>query len=227
MFLREFAETHPELDDRPERKPSVDNVDEPIETLLDVVHKTMPDIHWQGDGCPGLDKFSAAFSAAGYVQPGISCPAVDCRTCWLRPAEKFEPVKPESAPSHYSELKSWIDCVEQFNCRMEADQDKETRLKLIKDEIGELVAAMTKLDPASDSEEEDDARKEILDAVCNSIYTLIGLSNMFGFNLDAAFYEVHRSNMSKLGPDGKPIKREDGKILKGPNFTPPDLTPYI
>lgn len=39
-----------------------------------------------------------------------------------------------------------------------------------------------------------------------------------------AFHEVHRSNMSKLGTDGKPIYREDGKVLKGPNYSPADLT---
>lgn len=43
----------------------------------------------------------------------------------------------------------------------------------------------------------------------------------------ASFEEVHRSNMSKVGDDGKPIRREDGKILKGPNYTPPDLTKHV
>jgi predicted HAD superfamily Cof-like phosphohydrolase len=38
---------------------------------------------------------------------------------------------------------------------------------------------------------------------------------------------VHASNMSKLGDDGKPIKREDGKVLKGPNYTPPDLSDLV
>jgi len=42
-----------------------------------------------------------------------------------------------------------------------------------------------------------------------------------------AFYRVHMSNMSKLGEDGKPIKREDGKILKGPNYKEPDLTDLL
>jgi hypothetical protein len=42
-----------------------------------------------------------------------------------------------------------------------------------------------------------------------------------------AFYRVHESNMSKLGEDGKPIKREDGKILKGPNYKEPDLTDLL
>ena len=43
------------------------------------------------------------------------------------------------------------------------------------------------------------------------------------WDLNEALYRVHRSNMSKLGEDGKPIRREDGKILKGPNYKPPFL----
>lgn len=65
------------------------------------------------------------------------------------------------------------------------------------------------------------------DAVCDLIYVLAGSLVSFGVDLDACFTEVHRSNMSKLGEDGKPIVREDGKILKGPNFTPPDLRSII
>lgn len=42
-----------------------------------------------------------------------------------------------------------------------------------------------------------------------------------------AFTRVHASNMSKLGPDGKPIKREDGKIMKGPNYREPDLSDLV
>lgn len=42
-----------------------------------------------------------------------------------------------------------------------------------------------------------------------------------------AFEEVHRSNMSKLGLDGKPVYREDGKIIKGPNYFPPDLRKFF
>jgi predicted HAD superfamily Cof-like phosphohydrolase len=41
--------------------------------------------------------------------------------------------------------------------------------------------------------------------------------------INAVFDEVHRSNMSKLGADNKPIIREDGKVLKGPNYSPPDI----
>ena len=48
-----------------------------------------------------------------------------------------------------------------------------------------------------------------------------------GMDVDGAFREVHRSNMSKLGEDRKPIKRSDGKILKGPHYQPPNLKPFI
>jgi len=47
------------------------------------------------------------------------------------------------------------------------------------------------------------------------------------YAFESAFKEVHRSNMSKLGSNGKPLVRWDGKILKGPNYSPPNLTPYL
>lgn len=68
---------------------------------------------------------------------------------------------------------------------------------------------------------------EYVDAVCDLIYVLAGSLVSFGVDLDACFAEVHRSNMSKLDSDGKPIVRADGKILKGDNFTPPDLGSII
>lgn len=67
----------------------------------------------------------------------------------------------------------------------------------------------------------------IADAICDLIYVLCGTAVSFGIPLDECFAEVQRSNMSKLGDDGKPIVREDGKILKGPNFMPPDLRSII
>ncbi|HXL72648.1 MAG TPA: nucleoside triphosphate pyrophosphohydrolase family protein [bacterium] len=64
---------------------------------------------------------------------------------------------------------------------------------------------------------------EIADGVIDSIYIAIGTAVAYGFQhkLPALFDAVHRSNMSKLGPDGKPLYREDGKVIKGPNFKPP------
>jgi len=50
---------------------------------------------------------------------------------------------------------------------------------------------------------------------------------IFGFDGDALLAEVHRSNMSKLGADGRPVRREDGKTLKGPNYSPPNIATVL
>ena len=72
-----------------------------------------------------------------------------------------------------------------------------------------------------------EVRREILDAIVDSIYVLIGMAITFGFDLEGAFKEVHASNMSKLGDDGNPIYRSDGKVMKGPHYKPPYLDRYI
>ena len=68
---------------------------------------------------------------------------------------------------------------------------------------------------------------ETADALADLAYVVIGSAVAHGLGrFDEIFAEVHRSNMSKLGADGKPIYREDGKVLKGPNFTPPSLAQF-
>ena len=64
---------------------------------------------------------------------------------------------------------------------------------------------------------------DVADALSDILYVVYGAGHAFGIDLDKCFTEVHRSNMSKLGNDGKPIYREDGKILKGENFIEPNL----
>lgn len=91
------------------------------------------------------------------------------------------------------------------------------RSKLHDEELNELIEAM----------DEDDDLVGVADAICDLIYVLCGTAVSFGIPLDECFAEVQRSNMSKLGDDGKPITREDGKILKGPNFYEPDLRTII
>ena len=68
-----------------------------------------------------------------------------------------------------------------------------------------------------------DTPEEIMKKSCDLVYVIMGMFVEFGWNFDEAFKRVHESNMSKLDEDGKPIYREDGKILKGPNYTPPTL----
>jgi len=70
---------------------------------------------------------------------------------------------------------------------------------------------------------------EIADALGDQMYILCGTILRHGMQhiIEEVFDEIQASNMSKLGEDGKPVFREDGKILKGPNFFRPDLTKFI
>lgn len=71
-------------------------------------------------------------------------------------------------------------------------------------------------------------RVEELDAIADLIWVLIGYAHARGYNLEGAWNEVARSNMSKIDPvSGKVIKREDGKILKPATFSQPNLNPFI
>ena len=65
---------------------------------------------------------------------------------------------------------------------------------------------------------------EALKELADLVYVCYQYAENMGWFLDEALNRVHESNMSKLGEDGKPVYREDGKVLKGPNYKPPDLT---
>ena len=90
------------------------------------------------------------------------------------------------------------------------------RLKLIKEELEELEQSLN-----------DKNILEVADALTDILYVTYGAGHSFGINLDACFDEVQRSNMSKLGEDGKPIYNEYGKVMKGPNFSKPNLKQFI
>ena len=93
------------------------------------------------------------------------------------------------------------------------------RINLLAEELDELKEALAAGDAL-----------ETLDALIDLQYVLDGAFLSLGLHdvKDIAFNEVHRSNMSKLGEDGKPIRREsDGKVMKGPNYFKPDLAQFI
>ena len=69
----------------------------------------------------------------------------------------------------------------------------------------------------------DGAMVDVADALCDILYVVYGMAHSFGIDINECFREVHKSNMSKLGKDGNPIYREDGKVVKGPNYQPPNL----
>lgn len=98
-------------------------------------------------------------------------------------------------------------------------QTKQLRINLLQEELDELKEAL-----------DNDDYVETLDALIDLQYVLDGAFLSFGMQdvKEAAFNEVHRSNMSKLGEDGKPIRREgDGKVMKGPNYFKPDMAQFI
>lgn len=64
----------------------------------------------------------------------------------------------------------------------------------------------------------------VADALSDLLYVVYGAGHSFGIDLDLTFNVVHDSNMSKLGANGKPIYRKDGKVMKGPNYVPPDFS---
>ena len=67
----------------------------------------------------------------------------------------------------------------------------------------------------------------MLKELCDLQYVLSGAAVALGLDIQVAFNRVHDSNMSKLDDNGKPVYREDGKIIKGPNYRPPNLEDLV
>ncbi len=88
------------------------------------------------------------------------------------------------------------------------------RYKLMREENEEYLDAASRGDLV-----------EVADALGDMLYILCGtiLEHGLQHKIETVFSEIQRSNMSKLGPDGRPIYREDGKVLKGPDYFQPDI----
>jgi len=67
----------------------------------------------------------------------------------------------------------------------------------------------------------------VADALADIVYVAYGTALVYGIDLDAVLDEVHASNMTKLGADGRPVRRADGKVLKGPDYRPPDIAAVL
>lgn len=106
------------------------------------------------------------------------------------------------------------------------------RSKLIYEEFNEVEEEMFPIDTVptdrGNMEIELPVNKvKLAKELADLMYVTIGTAVTFGLPLEQVFAEVHRSNMSKLGEDGKPIYREDGKVLKGPNYFEPKLERFF
>ena len=107
---------------------------------------------------------------------------------------------------------------QEVKVKAELPEEKIAKLRynLILEELNELQNAMEKKN-----------LEEIADALTDILYVTYGAGHAYGINLDKCFKEVQRSNMSKLGKDGKPIYNESGKVMKGPDFFKPNLKQFI
>lgn len=90
------------------------------------------------------------------------------------------------------------------------------RYDLIKEELDELKEAINQKNMI-----------EVADALTDILYVTYGAGHAFGINLDKCFDEVQKSNMSKLGENGKPIFNESGKVMKGPKYFKPNLNKFL
>ena len=99
-----------------------------------------------------------------------------------------------------------------------SEERKKLRIELMKEENEEYLEAAQNNDLV-----------EVADALGDMLYILCGTIIEHGMQdkIEEVFNEIQRSNMSKLGEDGKPIYREDGKVLKGPNYFKPDFSKIL
>ncbi|WP_030193489.1 MazG nucleotide pyrophosphohydrolase domain-containing protein [Streptomyces sp. NRRL S-87] len=118
------------------------------------------------------------------------------------------------------------DLVREFHeaCGLEArDRPAEVSAKLarhrqdlIEEEVGELAEAAA-----------EGGLAEFAHELADVVYVAFGTALVHGIDLEAVLAEVHRANMSKLGPDGRPTLRADGKVLKGDRYRAPDVAAVL
>lgn len=128
-----------------------------------------------------------------------------------------------------------------FEPQVPSFEERKLRVNLIVEEVGEFIVASGLMDHVTfklfdtlerylkNATEEQFAKApaphmvEAADALADIDYVIQGANLVWGFPAEAIGEEVHKSNMSKLGLDGQPIHREDGKVIKGPNYFPPRI----
>jgi len=121
--------------------------------------------------------------------------------------------------SNFKDVKIFMETFGQIvRTKPQFPDEKTTQLRfdLIKEELNELEQAMKTKN-----------LNEIADALTDILYVTYGAGYAYGIDLDKCFKEVQRANMSKLGKDGKPIYNEKGKVMKGPNYSGPNLKQFV
>ena len=128
-------------------------------------------------------------------------------------------IKVNKNMSNFDDVKKFMETFGQIVRTKPQFPDEKTmqlRFDLIKEELDELEKAMKTKN-----------LKEIADALADILYVTYGAGYAYGINLDKCFKEVQRANMSKLGANGKPIYNKKGKVMKGPNYSEPNLKQFV
>ena len=121
--------------------------------------------------------------------------------------------------SNFDDVKTFMQTFgQEIKIKAKFPEEKIVKLRynLIKEELNELQNAIKTKD-----------LKEIADALTDILYVTYGAGHAYGIDLDKCFSEVQKSNMSKLGEDGKPIYNEKGKVMKGSKYFEPNLRQFI
>ena len=121
--------------------------------------------------------------------------------------------------SNFDDVRTFMETYgQEVNTKPSFPDEKIVQLRydLIKEELDELSSAIKDRDIV-----------EVADALTDLLYVVYGAGHSWGIDLDKCFAEVQRSNMSKLGKDGKPIYNEKGKVMKGPNYFKPNLKQFL
>ena len=121
--------------------------------------------------------------------------------------------------SNFDDVKTFMQTFgQEVKIKAEFPKEKIVKLRydLIKEELNELQNAIKTKN-----------LKEIADALTDILYVTYGAGHAYGIDLDKCFKEVQKSNMSKLGEDGKPIYNEKGKVMKGSKYLEPNLKQFI
>ena len=121
--------------------------------------------------------------------------------------------------SNFDDVKTFMQTFgQEVKIKAEFPKEKIVKLRydLIKEELNELQDAIKTKN-----------LKEIADALTDILYVTYGAGHAYGIDLDKCFSEVQKSNMSKLGEDGKPIYNKKGKVMKGSKYFEPNLKQFI
>ena len=121
--------------------------------------------------------------------------------------------------TNFNDVKKFMETFgQEVKAKAEFPSEKIVKLRydLIKEELDEFEEAIKAKNLT-----------EVADSLTDILYVTYGAGIAFGIDLDKCFDEVQRSNMSKLGEDGKPIYNEHGKVMKGPKYFKPNLKKFI